>query len=107
MRERQPAVYILASAPNGTLYVGVTSDLIQRLWQHRNGSFPGFTQRYGVQRLVYYELHGDMEHAIVREKRLKKWERQWKLRLVNEFNPAWEDLWAEVSGSFGSPPARG
>jgi putative endonuclease len=107
MRDRLPAVYILASAPNGTLYIGVTSDLVQRLWQHRTGSFPGFTDRYAVHHLVYYELHGDMEHAITREKRLKHWERKWKLRLVNEFNPAWRDLSEEVLGSLGSPPSRG
>ena len=97
MRELQPAVYILASAPNGTLYIGVTSNLQQRGWQHREGIVGGFTGRYGVHRLVYYELHGDMEHAIVREKRLKKWQRSWKLRLVNEFNPGWQDLWPRLA----------
>ena len=98
MRDRQPAVYILASDPNGTLYIGVTSNLVQRLWQHRNGTFSGFTSRYGVHRLVYYEMHGDMEHAIEREKRLKKWERKWKLRLINEANPGWRDLGEEILG---------
>jgi putative endonuclease len=106
MRELQPAVYILASSPNGTLYVGVTSNLVQRIWQHRQGGVPGFSSRYEVHRLVYYELHGDMEHAILREKRLKKWERRWKLRLVNEFNPEWRDLWEPLLGSPGSPPSR-
>ena len=106
MRELQPAVYILASGPNGTLYVGVTSDLARRVWQHRNDCFPGFTSRYGVDRLVYYELHGDMEHAIVREKRLKKWERKWKLRLVNEFNAEWKDLGDEVTGETAAAPPR-
>ena len=98
MRDRQPAVYILASDPNGTLYIGVTSNLVQRLWQHRNGTFSGFSSRYGVHRLVYYEMHGDMEHAIEREKRLKKWERKWKLRLINEANPGWRDLGEEILG---------
>jgi putative endonuclease len=107
MRELQPAVYILASGPNGTLYIGVTSNLIQRCWQHRELDVRGFSSRYGLKQLVYYEMHGDMEHAITREKRLKKWERKWKLRLINEFNPAWRDLWEEVLGSLGPPPARG
>lgn len=93
MRELQPAVYILASGPNGTLYIGVTSNLLQRVWQHREAQVPGFTAQYHVHHLVYYELHGDMEHAIVREKRLKRWDRRWKLRLVNDFNPGWQDLW--------------
>jgi putative endonuclease len=67
----------------------------------------GFTSRYHIVRLVWYELHGDMEHAITREKRLKKWNRLWKLRLINEFNPEWRDLWPDLLGSIGSPPARG
>ncbi len=104
----QPAVYILASARNATLYVGVTSNLVQRAWQHRSHAVAGFTNRYKVERLVWYELHGDMEHAIVREKRLKKWERGWKLRLIEERNPYWIDLWPEITGEdAGSPPARG
>ncbi|MCG2594710.1 GIY-YIG nuclease family protein [Ramlibacter sp. XY19] len=107
MDAKQPAVYILASARNGTLYIGVTSQLVQRAWQHREHVVDGFTRQYGVHRLVYYELHGDMEHAIVREKRLKKWNRLWKLRLIEERNPEWRDLWDEVVGSPGSPPPRG
>jgi putative endonuclease len=107
MDEKQPAVYILASARNGTLYIGVTSDLIKRVWQHRNHAVEGFTADYGVERLVYYELHSSMEQAIVREKRLKKWERTWKLRLIEERNPDWADLWTEILGTPGSPPARG
>jgi putative endonuclease len=103
----QPAVYILASDRNGTLYVGVTSNLVQRAWQHRNHVVRGFTERYGVDRLVHYELHGDMEHALLREKRLKTWNRAWKLRLIEERNPEWDDLWPEILGSPGSPPARG
>jgi putative endonuclease len=106
MHERLPAVYILASGRNGTLYIGVTSNLLQRAWQHKAGLVQGFTERYAVHRLVYYELHGDMEHAIVREKRLKKWERVWKLRLIEERNSQWRDLWDEILGSPGFPPAR-
>ena len=107
MPGKQPAVYILASARNGTLYVGVTSDLVHRVWQHRTHVVEGFSERYGTDLLVHYELFGDMEHAIVREKRLKKWNRQWKLRLIEERNPGWRDLWEEVLGSTGSPPSRG
>ena len=107
MNAKQPAVYILASQPNGTLYAGVTSNLLQRTWQHREHLVDGFTAKYGVSQLVWYELHVDMEHAITREKQLKKWERRWKLRLINEFNPDWRDLWPDVIGSLGSPPSRG
>ena len=98
MRERQPAVYILASEKNGTLYIGVTSDLVQRGWQHRNGVVEGFTSQHGVHHLVFFELHGDMEHAITREKQLKKWNRAWKVRLIEEGNPEWRDLWPELLG---------
>jgi len=103
----QPAVYILASTRNGTLYIGVTSDLVKRCWQHRTHQLAGFTDRYHVGLLVHYELFRDMQHAIVREKRLKKWHRQWKLRLIEERNPDWRDLWEEILGSSGSPPSRG
>ena len=106
MDEKLPAVYILASQRNGTLYIGVTSNLVRRNWQHREEVAEGFTERYGVHRLVYYEFHGDMEHAIGREKRLKKWRRQWKLRLIEERNPEWEDLWPEILESPGFPPPR-
>ena len=106
MDVKQPAVYILASARNGTLYVGVTSDVVKRIWQHRTDCVPGFTVRHGVHMLVFYELHGCMDAAILREKRLKKWERRWKLRLIEEQNPQWRDLWTDIIGS-GSPPARG
>ena len=107
MDEKQPAVYILASARNGTLYIGVTSDLVKRIWQHKNNCVPGFTERHGVHILVLYEMHASMEAAIVREKRLKKWERMWKLRLIEEQNPQWRDLWSDIIGSPGSPSARG
>ena len=103
---KQPAVYILASHRNGTLYTGVTSDLVQRIWQHKNDILEGFTKKYGVHILVYYELHDDMENAIIREKRVKKWNRAWKLRLIEEMNPEWNDLY-ELILEPGSPPARG
>ena len=93
---KQPAVYILASKRNGTLNVGVTSDLAVRVWQHRNDIFEGFTKKHGVHMLVYFELHDDMESAIVREKRLKKWNRAWKLRLIEEMNPDWNDLYESI-----------
>ena len=94
--ERHPAVYILASERNGTIYIGVTSDLVKRAWEHRNDSLNGFTKRYGVHRLVYYELHADMLAAITREKQLKKWNRAWKLELIEEKNPEWKDLGDEI-----------
>jgi putative endonuclease len=90
---KQPVVYILASQRNGTLYIGVTSDLAQRIWQHKNDVFGGFTKKYGVHLLVYFEQHDDMENAIIREKRLKKWNREWKIRLIEEKNPDWNDLY--------------
>ena len=93
----QPAVYILASQRNGTLYIGVTSNLIQRVYQHREHLTQGFTNQHHVTMLVWYELlHSTMEHAITREKQLKKWNRQWKLRLIEEKNPSWQDLWFEI-----------
>ena len=91
-----PCVYILASKPNGTLYVGVTSDLIQRTWQHRNDFVEGFTKRYGVHRLVWYEVHECMESAIHREKAIKKWNREWKIELIQKSNPTWRDLYNEI-----------
>jgi putative endonuclease len=94
--ERQPAVYVLASKQNGTLYIGVTSDLAKRAWEHKNDLVEGFTKKYGVHRLVYYEMHEDMLSAITREKQLKKWNRAWKLELIEEKNPEWKDLWDEI-----------
>jgi putative endonuclease len=93
---RQPAVYILASKRNGTLYVGVTSDLQQRAWTHKNDLVEGFTKKYGVHSLVYYELHQEMIAAIAREKQIKKWNRAWKLELIEEQNPDWSDLWDNI-----------
>ena len=91
-----PCVYILASKPNGTLYIGVTSNLVQRVWQHKNDLVEGFSKRYGVHRLVWYEVHEYMDSAIVREKALKKWRRAWKVELIEEGNPNWLDLYDEV-----------
>jgi putative endonuclease len=93
-----PCVYILASAPNGTLYIGVTSDLHDRTSIHKQDLVDGFTKRYGVHRLVYYELHEDMESAIRREKQLKKWNRLWKVRLIEQMNPEWRDLFGDFGG---------
>ena len=92
----QPAVYILASRRNGTLYIGVTSDLAKRIWQHRNDLVEGFTKRYQVHKLVYFELHVDMLAAIAREKLLKKWSRKDKLLLIEAENLRWRDLWDEI-----------
>ena len=89
---KQPAVYILASEPYGTLYVGVTSNLAARIEAHRNDCVDGFTKTHGVHTLVYFEAHEDMYEAIQREKRLKKWNRAWKIRLIEEMNPEWKDL---------------
>jgi len=92
----QPCVYILASKKNGTLYVGVTSDLIKRVWQHKNDFIEGFTSRHGVHRLVWYEVHETMESAITREKALKAWKRAWKLELIEKLNPNWNDLYEKL-----------
>jgi putative endonuclease len=89
---KQPAVYILASKRNGTLYVGATSDLVKRVWEHKNNMVEGFTKQYNVHELVWYELHESMESAIVRERRLKDWKRAWKLKLIESKNPEWLDL---------------
>jgi len=93
---KQPAVYILASKRNGTLYIGVTSALIKRVWEHKNNMLAGFTKRYSVHQLVWYELHESMESAILREKRLKDWKRSWKLGLIESTNPDWQDLYASI-----------
>jgi len=92
-------VYILASRIGGTLYIGVTNDLIRRVFEHKSKFVRGFTRRYDVVRLVYYEQHDDIEEAILREKRLKKWNRVWKIRLIEEKNPNWVDLYPEIVGS--------
>jgi len=108
--DKQPAAYLLASGRNGTLYIGVTSNLLQRAWQHREHVVDGFSSKHDVGMLVWFELHETMESAILREKRLKKWNRAWKLRLIEERNPYWNDLWPDVVGAglevTGFPPAR-
>ena len=96
--DKQPAIYILASHRNGTLYIGVTSDLVARVWQHRDHVVDGFTRKYGVSRLVWYEMHGTMEEAITHEKRMKKWNREWKIRLIEQIDPYWNDLWPGLVG---------
>ncbi|WP_420133068.1 GIY-YIG nuclease family protein [Rhodopseudomonas sp.] len=96
--QRQFYVYILASRIGGTLYIGVTNDLVRRIAEHKLKEVPGFTKRYGVDRLVYFEVFDDIENAIRREKRLKKWPRDWKVRLIEERNPNWNDLYPEIAG---------
>ena len=93
---KQPCVYLLASSRNGTLYAGVTSDLVQRIWQHKNDLVEGFTKRYRVHTLVWYEVCGTMEAAIAREKAIKEWKRSWKIKLIEESNPEWLDLYEEL-----------
>jgi putative endonuclease len=94
--DKQPAVYILASKRNGTLYIGVTSDLVKRVWEHNNGITGGFTKKYSVHRLVYYELFEDMNSAITREKQMKKWRRAWKVELIEKKNRDWRDIWTDI-----------
>ena len=96
-RDFGPSVYLLASKRNGTLYTGVTSDLIGRIHLHRTGQLPGFTRKYGVKMLVLFEQHATMQQAILREKRIKNWNRRWKLELIEAANPDWQDL-AECLG---------
>ena len=95
---RRPCVYILASQRNGTLYVGVTSNLAQRVWQHKQDEAEGFTHRYRVHTLLWYEPQPSMEVAITREKQIKEWKRAWKLRLIEESNPRWRDLYDDLNG---------
>ena len=90
-------VYLLASGRYGTLYIGVTSDLIKRAWQHREALAEGFTKKYDVKQLVWYEVHNDVHAAITREKQIKKWNRAWKIRLIQEQNPQWRDLYEDVA----------
>ena len=89
-------VYILANKENGTLYTGVTSDLKKRVWEHKNDAFDGFTSKYKIHTLVYFEQSEDITSAIAREKNLKNWQRKWKLELINKFNPEWRDLYEEI-----------
>lgn len=92
----QGCVYILTSKPKGTIYTGVTSDLLRRIWQHKNNQVKGFTQKYDVKRLVYYEFAEDIVSAITREKQIKKWNRAWKIELIESINPNWDDLYYEL-----------
>jgi putative endonuclease len=89
-------VYILCSKQNGTLYIGVTSDLVERVYEHKNNLVDGFTKKYGVHRLVWYETHDSAENAITREKQIKKWKRAWKLNLIERINPKWIDLYESI-----------
>jgi putative endonuclease len=104
VRSKSPCVYILASHQNGTLYIGVTSDLHTRMAQHTQKLIPGFTERYDVTQLVYYELHQTFEQAIGREKQLKEWRRQWKLRLIEQMNPQWLNLFDPQTGEVSAGP---
>ncbi len=102
---RQPAIYMLTNRHHTTLYIGVTSNLLQRIHQHRNKAVPGFTQKYNLDKWVYYELFDDMYNAISREKQLKNWRRQWKEQLIEEQNPQWQDLW-QVYGVADTASSR-
>jgi putative endonuclease len=95
--DKRPCVYILASRRNGTLYVGVTSDLARRVFEHKEGAIEGFTKDYDVRNLVFYEFHETMNDALTREKRIKKWRREWKLQLIEQSNPQWRDLYQELA----------
>ena len=96
--KKQFYVYIMASKRNGTLYTGMSSNLLQRVWQHKNNMVEGFTDKYIVKSLVYYEVHENAESAITRERQIKKWRRKWKLKLIEEQNPHWVDLYDRISG---------
>ena len=101
--EKQLCVYLLTGHRNGTLYAGVTSDLVARIWQHRVHVVKGFSARYNVTRLVWHELHGTMDSAIKREKSIKKWNRACKLKLIDEANPSWRDFWPDITGQTSKP----
>ena len=96
MKTKQFYVYILCSKRNGTLYIGVTSDLIKRIYEHKNDLVDGFTKKYGIHRLVWYETHDSAESAVTREKQMKKWKRAWKLKLIEQNNPKWNDLYENI-----------
>ena len=98
MSEKYYYVYVLANKPRGTTYVGVTSNLVQRVWQHKQEQADGFTKRYGLKSLVWYEQHEDVKQAILREKQIKNWNRTWKIELVESFNPQWHDLYETIIG---------
>ncbi len=94
--EKQPCVYLLASKQNGTLYTGVTSNLVKRVWEHKHHVVKGFTKKYGVDILVWYEVHETMESAICREKAIKNWKRAWKIKVIETKNPQWQDLYSSI-----------
>ena len=94
--ERQPCVYLLASKRNGTLYAGVTSNLVKRIWEHKHHVVDGFTKKYGLEILVWYEVHETMESAISREKAIKNWKREWKINVIEMMNPQWLDLYSNL-----------
>lgn len=96
--EKQPCVYILASQKYGTLYTGVTSNLLKRIWEHKNNAVEGFTQKYSVHTLVWYEIHETIASAIQREKSIKNWKRAWKIKLIEEANPHWQDIYPGLLG---------
>jgi putative endonuclease len=107
MRDHLYFVYILASRRNGTLYVRVTNDVMRRTYQHQNDLVDGFTKKYGVHILVWFEMHGDIRNAIAREKRLKRWNRAWKIRLIEESNSGWNDLYGRLLGENALPDLPG
>ena len=100
MGERLYCTYIMASRRNGTLYVGVTGDLVRRVWEHREGVVAGFTRKYRVKHLAWYEAHEDVAAAILREKQIKEWKRAWKIELIEAMNPDWRDLWFDIAGEL-------
>jgi putative endonuclease len=104
--DKQFYVYILASKRNGTLYTGITSNLIQRVWQHKHNVVEGFTKKYNVKILVYFEVHPNAESAIIREKQIKKWRRSYKLQLIEKKNPDWKDLYDAIMDKNGFPLSR-
>ncbi len=97
MFDKQPVVYLLASKKNGTLYIGVTSNLIKRIWDHKNSVMDDFTKKYHVHLLVWYEIHETMESAVAKEKVMKNWKREWKIKRIEEMNPDWKDLYLSIS----------
>ncbi|QYJ00912.1 GIY-YIG nuclease family protein [Thalassovita mediterranea] len=103
---RSSWVYIVTNKRNGTLYTGVTSDLVGRVWQHRHGYFAGFSRKYGCTQLVWFETHDDIKEAIAREKRIKRWKRAWKLELIETGNPDWRDLYSELTEWVPDRPSR-
>jgi len=103
---KQFYVYILSTERNGTLYTGVTSDMIKRVYQHKNDLKEGFSKQYGIHRLAWYEVHRSAEAAITQEKQIKKWNRQWKLELIEQFNPEWRDLYLDLINTSGFPLSR-